>query len=55
MGSLRELTASDFVHNSRETWTYLLEIVKYEWIVPEKQEALCAPNGVSASMNSQTE
>lgn len=36
LGNPRDLTSSDFVHQSRETWSYLLEIVRYEWIIQEK-------------------
>jgi hypoxanthine phosphoribosyltransferase len=31
----------DFVSDSRETWSYLLQMVKYEWLPREKKEALC--------------
>jgi len=61
LGNRRELTAKDFIEDARETWTYLLEIVKYEWITLEKQEAIwaCSPEGsregISASMSSQGE
>jgi len=32
---------ADFISDSRETWSYLLQMVKYEWLPYEKKKALC--------------
>lgn len=37
----RDLKVDDFISDSRETWSYLLQMAKYEWLPSEKKEALC--------------
>ena len=40
--SPREFTSKDFVLDARNTWAYVLELVQYEWITPERLNAFWA-------------
>lgn len=38
----RDLKVENFITDCRNTWSYLLQMVKYEWLPDFKKEALCS-------------